>query len=552
LSRIFLNVFTFVFLAITLSTAYTVQAQLRPYRVNDRQVQVLVSRIETGTDTFRRQFDRNLDRSTMNGTRTEDTLTSYVTDFENATDSLRKRFDSRTSTTADVQEVLNRASVIENYVRDNRLSPAAQRQWELVRTDLDTLAGYYNIRWDWTATYNDYRNNDRNNDRNNRDNRDNRDNRGGFGNGNGAGRGGRSDSRLTGTYRLNTTQSDNVNTILDRTFGNNNNTDANQRQRGRRMMERRLTAPDMLAIEKINQRVTLASSLSPQVSFDADNVARSEVSSNGRTVNIRAAQSADGLTISYEGDRMNDYTINFITIGSGQLRVTRRLYIENRGETITVSSVYDKIDPVARWTDMGGSYNTGNTGTNNNTNNNYEFVVPNGTRLVAVLNTALSTRTTQNGDRFTMEVTSPTQYRGAIIEGTVAQAERSGRVSGRAEMGLNFETIRLRNGQTYRFTGLIDSVRNANGDSVGINNEGAVRDSNQTTKTVTRAGVGAALGALIGAIAGGGQGAAIGAGVGAGAGAGSVILQGRDDLRLDAGTEFNLSSSAPTNLRGSY
>jgi len=322
----------------------------------------------------------------------------------------------------------------------------------------------------------------------------------------------------------------------------------------RERMQRRLTAPDMLAIEKINQRVTIASSLSPQVSFEADNVSRSEVSGNGRTVNIRAGQSTDGLTLSYEGDRMNDYNINFVPVGNNQLRVTRQLSLENRGETITVSSVYDKIDQTARWTDMGGSYNTGSTGSdNNNTNtNNYDFVVPNGTRLVAVLNTPLSTRTTQNGDRFTMEVTSPGQFRGAIIEGTVANAERSGRVSGRAEMGLNFETIRLRSGQTYRFTGLIDSVRNANGDTVGINNEGAVRDGNQTTKTATRAGIGAALGALIGAIAGGGSGAAIGAGVGAGAGAGSVILQGRDDLRLDNGTEFNLTSSAPANLRGSY
>jgi hypothetical protein len=546
MNRIFLNVFTFVFLTITLSTAYTAQAQQqRAYRVTDRQVQVLITRIDTGTDTFRRQIDRNPDRSTMTGNRNEDTLASYVTDFENATDSLRRRFDSRSSNIADVQEVLNRAAMIENYVRDNRLSANAQRQWTAIKADLDTLATYYNVRWDWTGTYN-------NNDRNDRNDRN--DNRGGFGN-NGGGRGGRGDARLTGTYRLNTSQSDDVNAILERTFGNNTSTDANQRQRGRRMMERRLTAPEMLAIEKINQRVTLASSLSPQVSFDADNVSRSEVSSNGRTVNIRAAQTADGLTISYEGDRMNDYTITFLALGDGQLRVTRKLYIENRGETITVSSVYDKTDRTARWTDLGGTYNTGNTGVNNNPNtntNNYDFVVPNGTRLVAVLNTPLSTKTTTGGERFAMEVTSPSQYRGAIIEGTIGTAERSGRVSGRAEMALNFETIRLRSGQTYRFTGLIDSVKNANGDTVGINNEGAVRDGNQTTKTVTRAGIGAALGALIGAIAGGGQGAAIGAGVGAGAGAGSVILQGRDDLRLDSGTEFSLTSSAPANLRGSY
>ncbi|HEX9961532.1 MAG TPA: hypothetical protein VGB00_11400, partial [Pyrinomonadaceae bacterium] len=223
-------------MTITLSTAYTVQGQLRPYRVNDRQVQVLINRIETGTDTFRRQVDRNLDRGTMNGTRTEDTLTSYVTDFENATDSLRRRFDARTSTTADVQEVLNRASMIENFVRDSRLAPNAQRQWTLVKTDLDTLATYYNVRWDWTA-------------RTNNDRYDTRDNRGGIG---GGVRGGRGDARLTGTYRLNTSQSDDINAILDRTFGNNNSTtNGDQRQRGRRGMERRLTAPDMLAIEKI-------------------------------------------------------------------------------------------------------------------------------------------------------------------------------------------------------------------------------------------------------------------------------------------------------------
>ncbi len=88
----------------------------------------------------------------------------------------------------------------------------------------------------------------------------------------------------------------------------------------------------------------------------------------------------------------------------------------------------------------------------------------------------------------------------------------------------------------------------ANGENVTVNNEGTVRDNNQTTKTVTRAGIGAALGALIGAIAGGGQGAVIGAGVGAGAGAGSVILQGRDDVELAEGTEFMITATASSNV----
>ena len=121
-------------------------------------------------------------------------------------------------------------------------------------------------------------------------------------------------------------------------------------------------------------------------------------------------------------------------------------------------------------------------------------------------------------------------------------------LSGSGKSSLDFDTIRMPNGQTYRFAGIIDSVRAANGDNVSVNNEGTVRDNNQTTKTVTRAGIGAALGALIGAIAGGGQGAAIGAAVGAGAGAGTVLVQGRDNVVLEQGSEFNITATGPNSV----
>ncbi|QQS33811.1 MAG: hypothetical protein IPM50_04320 [Acidobacteriota bacterium] len=149
-----------------------------------------------------------------------------------------------------------------------------------------------------------------------------------------------------------------------------------------------------------------------------------------------------------------------------------------------------------------------------------------------------------------MEVRSPEQYRGAILEGTVTGADSSGRVSGRANISLNFDTIRI-NGNTYRFAGIIDSVTARNGDSISVNNEGAVRDSSQPAQTATRAGIGAVLGAIIGAIAGGGQGAAIGAGVGAGTGAGTLLITGRDNLDLDSGTVFSITSTAPASMRSS-
>jgi hypothetical protein len=480
----------------------------RPYRVTDSNVQTLIGRLESRTDTFRNAMNNALERSVFNDTRSEDAIVSYISDFESATDKLRQNFDSRRSSTTDVEEVLNRAYYIDSFMRDYRLTGAAESQWRLIRNDLDTLSTYYNVAWNW----------------NNRQ----------------YSPPSKFDSMITGTYRLNAGQSDDVSGVVERaTIG----ATTNQRERQRNNLERRLSSPDMLVIEKRGTQVTIASSTAPQVSFNADGVARTETTNNGRSIRVTANTNYNGISLSYEGDRANDYYVNFNQMGNGQLRVIRRLYLENRNETVTVASVYDKINERADWSMVNNNQTVGG-----NTGNINDFVIPNNTKITAVLRTPISTKISQNGDRFQMEVISPSQYDGAIIEGRVAKTERSGRVSGRANISLEFDTIRLRNGQSYRFAGIADSVRLANGDNVSVNNEGTVRDGSQTTKTVTRAGIGAALGALIGAIAGGGQGAAIGAGIGAGAGAGTVILQGRDDIELGDGTEFMITASAPNTV----
>ncbi len=475
----------------------------KPYRVSDGNVQTLLTRLETRTAAYKREVNSALDRSVMNNTRSEDSIISYISDFETATDKLRQNFDSRRSASADVEDVLNRAYYIDGFMRDYRLTTAAESQWRLVRTDLDMLSSYYNVSWKWNRQYSPA---------------------------------GTFDTRLTGTYRLNVSQSDDVADIVDRSVANST---ANLRDRQRENLIRRLSSPDALAIEKRGQQVTIASSNSPQVTFNADGVARTETNANGRSTKITATTNYDGVALSYEGDRANDFYVNFNQINNNQLRVVRRVYLENRSETVTVASVYDKTGETADLS-INGNQNTGNsTGTIN------DYIVNNNTRISARLTTPVSTKVSQNGDRFQMEVTAPSQYNGAVIEGRVAKAERSGRISGRAAVSLEFDTIRLRNGQTYRFSGIVDDVTLASGEKVTVNNEGTVRDNNQTTKTATRAGIGAALGAIIGAIAGGGSGAAIGAGVGAGAGAGSVILQGRDDVELGEGTMFSITATAP-------
>lgn len=500
----------------------TIGSTVRPYRVSDSNVQTLLTRIETNTDAFKRAMDRSLDRSRVNNTNSEDSINNFISEFEVATDRLKQRFDARQSVASDVENVLMRANSIEGFLSDYRLNNNVQRLWSSVKTDLNMLAGYYSVSWDWN----------RRNIPNNPSYPINSNNR--------------FDSALTGTYRLNLRQSDNIREVVDRELRTTST--AAQNDRLRTSLERRLQSPNMIAIEKRNNQVVIASSNAPQVTFSADGVVQTEQTPNGRNISVKATTDIDSLNISYEGDRMRDFFVDFMPVNNGrQLRVTRRIYLENRNDMITVNSVYDKTSEMAQWSTIDNN-NSNTIGNSNSSGNLNDFVIPNGTQITASLNNIINTKDSKDGDLFTMNVRSPSQFEGAVITGRVLKSESSGRVSGRANISLDFDSIRLRNGQTYRFAGIIDGVTTANGDNVSVNNEGAVRDSNQTTKTVTRAGIGAALGALIGAIAGGGEGAAIGAAVGAGAGAGTIFIQGRDNLELGQGSEFRITASAPGNI----
>lgn len=485
-----------------------------PYSVSDAQLRSLLTRIETKTDAYKRQLNTALDRSRIDDTTTEDSILSYVTEFENSTDRLRHKFDDRESVSSDVSDVLTRAVYIDRFMTGNRLSFSAQSQWRSLKTDLNTLAAFYRVSWNWNQPLPTVPG--------------------------GNLPGGSLDNRLTGTYRLNVSESDNVGAVIDKSLRSYT---IAQRANVKRNLERRLGSPEMIAIEKNGRSITLASSLQPQVTFDADGTTKTETNNRGRTITTTVTSNRDGLTINYVGDRTNDFYVNFLPTSNGQLKVTRRIYLENRNDQITVSSVYDKIGNTAQWSTVNdGQIESGNLPASSN------FIISNGTRLTATLSNAVTTGDSQANDRFTMEVTSPDQYSGSIIEGRVVKAENSGRVSGRATVSLDFETIRLTNGQTYRFAGIIDAVSAANGDNITVNNEGTIRDSNRTTTTATRAGIGAVLGAIIGAVVGGGQGAAIGAGVGAGAGAGTVLIQGRDEIDLGQGSTFTITATAPSNV----
>jgi hypothetical protein len=121
-----------------------------PYRVSDREVETILRRMEQQSDRFRSALDSSLDKSRLNGTRDEDDINRFVKEFYEATKTLRDRFDDHKSTSADVQNVLDRAASIDGFMRRNRMrDDKAAREWDQLRGNLDELAQVYNVSWQW-------------------------------------------------------------------------------------------------------------------------------------------------------------------------------------------------------------------------------------------------------------------------------------------------------------------------------------------------------------------------------------------------------------------
>lgn len=476
--------------------------------LNDFQMRQLMNRLNVRSATFSRNLRQDLNRVSYNDSYSADEVRRQLSAFETAIVQLRNRVNTRQSTALDVRNLLDRAAFLNNYITERQLSNQTENNWSTLREDIDRLAGAYNIAWNWSTVPS------------------------GNQGGNFGGR-----RNLTGTFRLNPSRGDDVRTAIENAT---RNLSAAERQRVHDSLMRRLDPPEMLAIDRRGTSVTIASTRAQQINFTADGREQVENTPQGRQVRVRASLSGDTLSITRTGERANDFIVTFDPSRDGrELLVTRTLYSDRVGQPVVVRTYYDRTSDVAELNIYDSNReNVGGAVAGS-------FIVPDGTQIVAVLNNDLSTQNIREGERFTMTVRSPGQYDGATIEGTVLNVNRGGRITGRSEMTLDFDSIRLRDGRTHQFAGILETVRTPSGEVVRVDNEGAVRDSDQTNKTVTRTAIGTAVGALIGAIAGGGKGAAIGAVLGAGAGAGSVYVQGRNDLELTSGTEVTLRATGP-------
>jgi len=168
------------------------------------------------------------------------------------------------------------------------------------------------------------------------------------------------------------------------------------------------------------------------------------------------------------------------------------------------------------------------------------LVIPDGTSVVASLDTRLSTETNTSGDPFGATITEPIMVNGKTavpigswIHGVLRDVQASGRTKGRAQMTLTYATIVDSRGNTHTISAVPLTLQAASA----------------TRGDVEKIAAGGALGAIIGGIAGGGKGAAIGAGAGAGAGTVLMLATKGNEVELEAGQRLNVQMTSPTSIQ---
>ncbi len=175
-------------------------------------------------------------------------------------------------------------------------------------------------------------------------------------------------------------------------------------------------------------------------------------------------------------------------------------------------------------------------------------VVPAGTVIPVTLTSRISTKNARDGDGIYGKTVFPITVNnkivipeGSFVRGKVTEIRRPGRVKGKGELTLNFQTLVLPSGITVPIYTSLGGAGGA-GERKG---EATVQGDSSKGEDAKTVGTTAAQGALIGVIADRGKGAVVGGGVGAAAGTAAVLLTRGKDLVLEPGTTIEIVLDRP-------
>jgi hypothetical protein len=165
--------------------------------------------------------------------------------------------------------------------------------------------------------------------------------------------------------------------------------------------------------------------------------------------------------------------------------------------------------------------------------------LPAGTNIVVRMIDGVDSETARQGQTFAAAIDQPVTLangqvaidRGADVVVKLVDAKGSGTFTGRAELALNLQSVKV------------------NGRTVDVNSQSVSRVSDSRgNQTAKRGAAGAIVGAGLGAVFGGGKGAAEGAAVGGAAGAGTQVMTKGERVRIPSETRLTFVLDSPVRI----
>lgn len=184
------------------------------------------------------------------------------------------------------------------------------------------------------------------------------------------------------------------------------------------------------------------------------------------------------------------------------------------------------------------------------------YVVASGTTVPLALINTVSTKSSAVGDRVYLETAFPVVVNskiiipvGSYVAGTVSEIKKPGRIKGRGELFVRFDSLTLPNGVTRDFRGRLNGADGHSNQELERSEGKVISEGNVggDARTVAEtASAGASVGSIAGAAAGHvGMGLGVGAAAGAAAGLIGILATRGPDAILPRGSTVDMVLDRP-------
>lgn len=182
--------------------------------------------------------------------------------------------------------------------------------------------------------------------------------------------------------------------------------------------------------------------------------------------------------------------------------------------------------------------------------------IPAGAHLLLRMVNSVNTRNVQEGDYIYLRTASPLSADGRIVvpvesyvQGIVSHKRRSGRVRGRAELGIRLETLTLSTGKVLKFSPHLNSVDANESEQTVERSEDLIREKPGKGQDIERIAILAGSGAAIGGLGDRSwRGAGTGAAAGGVVGLATVLFTRGKEVELRQGATLDVVFDRPISL----